>query len=214
MEGWGEKAYNCNWITIKIKKKKNRSRTARDEGRKVSWGSPCSSLRLHRAQTGLSDQLHLQIPLCSETRSCPELKEQRTSYFCSRGPYNLCIRTNCFYNNISVCCLTLHLEQQFSPPKSSLIPPHPSPSLLKGLQAQKTLDAGGQGVSGSPRDRKKGNGTREGHSGNSTVSSWEERERSEGLKFLLKYTDVYCIVLKLSCSILIFSEFFSKLVYQ
>ena len=20
-EGWGEKAYNCNWITIKIKKK-------------------------------------------------------------------------------------------------------------------------------------------------------------------------------------------------
>ena len=22
MEGWGEKAYNCNWITIKIKKKK------------------------------------------------------------------------------------------------------------------------------------------------------------------------------------------------
>ena len=22
VEGWGEKAYNCNWITIKIKKKR------------------------------------------------------------------------------------------------------------------------------------------------------------------------------------------------
>ena len=25
VEGWGEKAYNCNWITIKIKKTKNKN---------------------------------------------------------------------------------------------------------------------------------------------------------------------------------------------
>ena len=37
VEGWGEKAYNCNWITIKIKKKKKK--------RMAPEHRPCPSTR-------------------------------------------------------------------------------------------------------------------------------------------------------------------------